>query len=123
MTYYEDKASKFSIKINDIYAEYVKHCCRNSRRNVIAAQSFNFLLKRCFPQCQINQQQQTVEGLNLKMTMTMIEDQKKPLMTTNTINNQMSPILKAHLSTPPKTQLPDGTVINAAATPAPQTPT
>nr|XP_027204337.1 uncharacterized protein LOC113798053 [Dermatophagoides pteronyssinus] len=123
-TTYEEKATNFSLKINDIYAEYVKHCCRNSRRNVIAAQSFNFLLKRCFPQCQINQQQQSVEGLNPKITMSIIEDQKKPLMN-NTVNNQMSPILKAHLSTPPKALLPDGTIINATtpASAAPQTPT
>lgn len=94
---YDEVPSTANLKVNDIYAEYVKYCCRNSRRNVIAAQSFNFLLKRCFPSIHINANQ-IVDGMALKG-----EGAKQ--ITSAVVPQQvqlMSPILKAHLSTPPK---------------------
>ncbi|UXI16063.1 hypothetical protein NH340_JMT02006 [Sarcoptes scabiei] len=111
-TNYEER-SNISIKIADIYAEYVTYCCRNSRRNVIAAQSFNFLLKRCFPTTTINNT--LIDGLAIKMQqnqpqlLSVIDETggKKLIAISNNTNNQMSPILKAHLSTPPKAPVID----------------
>ncbi|KAI2807748.1 AT-rich interactive domain-containing protein 2 [Blomia tropicalis] len=115
-TTYEDSAGS-SFKVNDIYAEYVKYCCRNSRKNVIAAQSFSFLIKRCFPSCNLNFNQSIVEGLTLKSSLTVPVNQT--VNQSNLNNNQvisqhpqlMSPILKAHLSTPPKNNAISGSAI------------
>ena len=106
-TTYED-APGCSFKVNDIYAEYVKYCCRNSRKNVIAAQSFSFLIKRCFPSCNLNANQTIVEGLAVKGALVLNSSELHQRQTTacGQVVSQhpqlMSPILKAHLSTPPK---------------------
>lgn len=95
---YDEVPSNNSLKVNDIYAEYVKYCCRNSRRNVIASQSFNYLLKRCFTSINFGSNQ-TVENLSLKHS----HDNRPNNPTMQPAPLQlMSPILKAHLSTPPK---------------------
>lgn len=100
---YDEVHGSGPIKIQDIYAEYVKFCCRNSRKNVIANQSFNLLLRKCFPSCIINAY--TVEGIVPKLR------QQTTVVTANQLvagqpNQLMSPILKAHLSTPPKANSP-----------------
>lgn len=115
---YED-APGCSFKVSDIYAEYLKHCCRNSRKNVIAAQSFSFLIKRCFPSCNLNANQTIVEGLTVKgaLVANASEIQQRQTSSCGQVVSQhpqlMSPILKAHLSTPPKNN----------ALPLPGTPT
>ena len=109
---YEDAAG-VSFKVNDIYAEYVKYCCRNSRKNVIAVQSFSFLIKRCFPSCLLNANQSIVEGLSLKgfQLVNSADIQPRQSSASSQLVTQhpqlMSPILKAHLSTPPKNNAPN----------------
>ncbi len=85
-----------SLKASDLYADYVKHCCRNSRRNVIAAQSFSQLIKSCFPSCSITNNQTLIEGIVAKSITTQTKSNQIPS------GQLMSPILKAHLSAPPK---------------------
>lgn len=84
--------SKVLIRIHGVYADYVKYCCKISRKNVVALPSFNFLIKKCFPQCKINVQASSIEGLIGKNSSNIAV----------TPQQMVSPILKAHLSTPPK---------------------
>lgn len=98
-----------SLKASDVYAEYVKQCCRSSRRNVMAAQSFTQLIKRCFPSSSLTNNQTTIEGIVAK-TVQNIQNKTNGIPAPQL----MSPILKAHLSAPPKNSSPPATSVNTS---------
>ncbi|RWS27149.1 AT-rich interactive domain-containing protein 2-like protein [Leptotrombidium deliense] len=81
-----------TLRVSDMYADHVKYCCRNGRRNVITAQLFTQIIKRCFPSSAITANS-CVEGIIVKIQSTASKPQSQ----------LASPILKAHLSAPPKT--------------------
>lgn len=78
-------------RVTDMYAEYVKFCCRSGRRNVIATQLFHQMIKKAFMMLNVLASSTHVDGLIIKAT------PKAP-------GQLASPILKAHLSTPPRAQ-------------------
>lgn len=119
-------SSKTLLKLNDMYSDYVKYSCAGARRNVVTLQAFSNLLKKYFPLTVLNAQNE-IEGLghttertkasinrvnnlnnvniiqtggpvNTNSSLQVITNQSVPVA-----GNQLaSPILKAHLSTPPK---------------------
>ncbi|RWS15768.1 AT-rich interactive domain-containing protein 2-like protein [Dinothrombium tinctorium] len=76
-----------SLRISDMYADYVKYCCRSGRRNVIGAPLFTQIIKRCFPSSIISQNSY-VEGIA----------SKPPSLAPKPQSQLASPILKAHLT-------------------------
>lgn len=104
-------SSKAKLKLNEMYSDYVKHSCLNGRRNVVTGTTFSNLLKKYFPSISINQNE--VDGLIVKSSINRINNTISIVQpttnlqivnntTTTVTGNLTSPILKAHLSTPPK---------------------
>lgn len=92
------------LRITDLYSEYVKHCCRNGRKNVIAAQPFTLIIKKAFLSCTIIGGTH-VDGLLTKSAPTTPTKQppsSQPAAATPKPGQLASPILKAHLSAPPR---------------------
>lgn len=109
------------ISINDMFAAYIKFACNSGRRSVINAQSFAQVILKAFPSVTVNGSQ--VEGILPKTTTvhfvppavnavqqtsvasTPVCSTPKKTETTEpeSKNPLTSPILKAHLSAPPKT--------------------
>lgn len=94
-TYETNSTSKSNhLKIPDMYTEYVQYSCRNGQRNVISASSFSQVIKKAFMNSKIGIGATLVEGLVAKTTPDATPV-KKP-------GQLASPILKAHLSAPPR---------------------
>lgn len=74
------------LRLNEIYEDYVKECIRCDRKNVIPAQNFAILTKRCFPS--ITMTGPIIDGLV-----------RRPVKGPGGLS---SPILKAQLCAPPK---------------------
>ena len=147
--------TKGALILAEIYQEYVKHSVHSGRRNVLQGPSFNSVIRKVFPSALIHET--TIEGITLKnsqlVTVTVptvplaavqrqvvgvpaglpvvvnanpIQIDKPAVAAANPLT---SPILKAHLSAPPKANLSptatnSPTVPSGAATnPAPVTTT
>jgi hypothetical protein len=108
------------ISINDMFAAYIKFACNSGRRSVINAQSFSQVILKAFPSVTVNGIQ--VEGIIPKVTTVhfvppsvpgssnpgtmsapVSSTPKKAEIIESDKNPLTSPILKAHLSAPPKT--------------------
>lgn len=99
-------------KLSDIYEAFVKYCAQLGRKTVVNSVQFATLLKKTFATSNLINNTH-VDGLAFKRTVAVIT-------TTNTPKpgQLMSPILKAHLSAPPR-----GPPLSpTAATTAPSTP-
>lgn len=110
-------SNKSILKLNEMYSDYVKHSCANGRRNVVTSQTFSNLLKKYFPLCVFISQNE-IDGLIVKLSINRVNN-INIIQTTTTTNsgNLASPILKAHLSTPPKStssnQIGNPSIINS----------
>ena len=115
---YDASDSKNSLGVNDLYAEYVKYSLKNNRRNVVGVPIFSQLVLKTFPRVSLFNGTR-FDGIICKSTpnntihckvftphlqsqqqqQTQIQTQGAP----TTHGLLTSPILKAHLSAPPKT--------------------
>ena len=94
-----------SLNISEIYANYVRHCCSHGKRQVLGAAGFSQMIRRTFPSTNISQT--NVEGIIPKTAPTVVlvsSPQKQPPQTPLAL--MTSPILKAHLSAPPRGSSP-----------------
>lgn len=125
------------LKLNDIYTDYVKHSCLSGRRNVVTSVTFSNLLKKHFPSITFLNSTNEIDGLvrtsssinkvnivnssniNLIQQPQYQQPQIQIINSTGSLqpNNLTSPILKAHLSTPPKSnssnQISNPSIINS----------
>lgn len=145
---YEASDPKSSIAINDLYAEYVKFSLKNNRRNVVGVPVFSQIVLKTFPrvslinhrfdgikckittitttttvQCKVltPQLQQQLQQQQQQSQLQLQQQSQQPSQT-HTQGLLTSPILKAHLSAPPKTSLTTtATTSTTPSTPSPST--
>lgn len=121
---YEVSDPKSCIGVNDLYAEYVKFSLKNNRRNVVSVPVFSQIVLKTFPRISLVNNNRfdgikckttaatTTTTIQCKVITPQLQSQQQQQQQsqqqqpqTQTQGLLTSPILKAHLSAPPKTSL------------------
>lgn len=133
---YEASDCKNSFGVNDLYAEYVKYSLKNNRRNVVSVPVFSQLVLKTFPRVALFNGTRfdgiickgTSNAAHGKVFAPPLQSQQQQTATqapSTTHGLLTSPILKAHLSAPPKTS-PVATITSTSSSqsaPSPSTTT
>lgn len=103
--------NRINLKLNDMYNEYFKYNCRCGRKNLISSQAFGSVVKKAFPSVTFLVAGE-LDGIQLKTAPVTLTTSTAIGTGKPNANPLTSPILKAHLSSPPKS----GSIVNVVTT-------